>query len=171
MQPWVVLKSKVMKKTLWITSIIIMAVFSISWGFLSKKASVDFSDYATEGMDLYYDVPFEYDDFSDDLKALHVLDKNYFGFREALGFKESGGDYFVVNIYGYLGKYQFGKSTLELLGVTDADLFLSSPALLEKTFKTYASRNKWVLRNDIKRFNGKYVNGVLVTESGIDRRR
>jgi len=65
-----------MKKTLWITSIIIMAVFSISWGFLSKKASVDFSDYATEGMDLYYDVPFEYDDFSDDLKALHVLDKN-----------------------------------------------------------------------------------------------
>jgi len=53
------------------------------------------------------------------------------------------------------------------LGVTDADLFLSSPALQEKTFKTYASRNKWVLRNDIKRFNGKYVNGVLVTESGI----
>ncbi|HBY67574.1 MAG TPA: peptidoglycan-binding protein LysM, partial [Flavobacteriaceae bacterium] len=28
-------------------------------------------------------------------------------------------------------------------------------------------RNKWILRRDIKRFKGKYVNGVKVTESGI----
>ena len=30
-----------------------------------------------------------------------------------------------------------------------------------------ASRNKWILRKDIKRFEGKYIAGVKVTESGI----
>ena len=27
--------------------------------------------------------------------------------------------------------------------------------------------NKWILRKDIKRFNGKLLNGVKITESGI----
>ena len=44
---------------------------------------------------------------------------------------------------------------------------MNNPVWQEKAFVANASRNKWVLRKDIKRFNGKVINGVKVTESGI----
>lgn len=88
-------------------------------------------------------------------------------FKEALGFKESAGDYSRVNKYGYLGKYQFGKETLKLLGIYNTLEFLKSPELQEKAFYVNAQRNKWVLRRDIKRFVGKTISGVKITESGI----
>ena len=96
-----------------------------------------------------------------------ALGKSFTGFKEQLGFKESQNDYFRVNTLGYLGKYQFGKSTLELIGINDAKHFLNTPELQEKAFIANAQRNKWVLRRDIKRFVGKRINGILVTESGI----
>ncbi|EAR15869.1 hypothetical protein [Robiginitalea biformata] len=92
---------------------------------------------------------------------------SYIGFREALAFKESGGDYFTTNTLGYLGKYQFGIGTLQLMGVYNAATFLSNPELQEKAFATNLARNKWILRRDIPRFAGKRINGVEVTESGI----
>jgi len=95
------------------------------------------------------------------------LGKSFTGFKEQLGFKESQNDYFRVNTLGYLGKYQFGKSTLELIGIDDAKHFLETPELQEKAFIANAQRNKWVLRKDIKRFVGKRINGILITESGI----
>ncbi|MGB1307656.1 MAG: peptidoglycan-binding protein LysM [Oceanihabitans sp.] len=95
------------------------------------------------------------------------LGKSFFGFKEALAFKESRGDYFTVNKFGYMGKYQFGKSTLKMLGVNNSNQFLKSPELQEKAFIANLQRNKWILRKDIKRFTGKTINGVLVTESGI----
>ena len=95
------------------------------------------------------------------------LGKTFTGFKEALGFKESQNDYFRVNQFGYLGKYQFGKSTLKVLGIHHPQYFLSNPELQEKAFIANAQRNKWVLRKDIKRFNNKYIKGVKVTESGI----
>lgn len=91
----------------------------------------------------------------------------YLGFKEALAFKESQGNYFVVNTLGYLGKYQFGKGTLEMIGIYNPQAFLNNPRLQEKAFEANASRNKWILRKDIKRSVGKKMNGVLVTESGI----
>lgn len=95
------------------------------------------------------------------------LGKAYNGFKEALAFKESQGKYQRVNTLGYLGKYQFGSSTLNLMGVYDMDEFLDNPKLQEKAFVANISRNKWILRRDIKRFNGKTIGGVQVTESGI----
>jgi len=95
------------------------------------------------------------------------LGKTFHGFKEQLGFKESQNNYFRVNTYGYLGKYQFGKSTLALIGIKDAKLFLNTPELQEKAFIANAQRNKWVLRKDIKRFSGKYISGIKITESGI----
>ena len=95
------------------------------------------------------------------------LGSNYMGFREALAFSESRGDYFSVNSLGYLGKYQFGISTLQLLGISNAIHFLNTPELQEEAFQTNLSRNKWILRKDIKRFVGKKIDGVEVTESGI----
>ncbi|MFC7443925.1 peptidoglycan-binding protein LysM [Mesoflavibacter profundi] len=114
---------------------------------------------------------------SSDLASLEVkqlkeqytphLGKSFAGFKEALGFKESQNNYFRVNKFGYLGKYQFGKGTLKLIGIYDPNLFLNTPELQEKAFIANAQRNKWVLRRDIKRFDGKYINGVKITESGI----
>ncbi len=91
----------------------------------------------------------------------------YLGFKEAVAFKESQGNYFVVNTLGYLGKYQFGKGTLEMIGIYNPTAFLNDPKLQEKAFEANASRNKWILRRDIKRSVGKRINGVVVTESGI----
>lgn len=95
------------------------------------------------------------------------LGKTYIGFKEALGFKESQGNYSTVNTFGYLGKYQFGKETLKLIGIYNPILFLNNAELQEKAFLANAERNKWILRKDIKRFVGKTINGVVITESGI----
>lgn len=88
-------------------------------------------------------------------------------FKEALAFKESGGRYTVVNTLGYLGKYQFGKGTLERFDITDTKAFLKNPELQEKAFIAYCKVNKWILRKDILRSVGKKINGIIITESGI----
>jgi len=95
------------------------------------------------------------------------LGKSYVGFKEALAFKESQGNYFTVNDFGYLGKYQFGKETLKLIGIYSPNQFLYNPELQEKAFMANLERNKWVLRRDIERFVGKRINGIEITESGI----
>ncbi|MFS4417164.1 hypothetical protein [Maribacter sp. 2307ULW6-5] len=95
------------------------------------------------------------------------LDSGFIGFREALAFKESQGNYFVVNEFGYLGKYQFGIETLQLMGVHMEKTFLNNPKLQEHIFKLNVARNKWILRKDIARYVGKNMGGIEITESGI----
>ncbi len=137
-------------------------------GFTTKE-KVDFSSYSTAGLDLHYIAP-NFDEIEEDVAYVSPeLGKSYLGFKEALAFKESRGDYGVVNQFGYMGKYQFGKGTLDLIGVKNINRndFLTNPSLQEKAFYAYLSRNKWVLRRDIKWFVGRTMNGVEVTESGI----
>ncbi len=95
------------------------------------------------------------------------LGTSYIGFKEALAFKESQGNYFTINTLGYLGKYQFGIGTLQLMGVYNATQFLNDPRLQEKVFRTNLTRNKWILRKDIEIYVGKRIRGVEITESGI----
>ncbi len=102
-----------------------------------------------------------------EIKLSPNLGKSYIGFKEAVAFKESRGNYKIVNQYGYLGKYQFGKGTLKLIGIHDIQLFMDTPELQEAAFYANASRNKWILRRDIARFAGKKINGIEITESGI----
>jgi len=155
------------KSILHIALILIISVLTVST--LSFK-KVDLSTYKTEGMVLNFHVPIQ----SDAAPALDeevvfdlFLGKTYVGFKEALGFKESRGSYTVVNRFGYMGKYQFSKSTLKMIGIYNAARFMEDACLQEKAFGAYASRNKWILRRDIKRFDGRYIGGVKVTESGI----
>ena len=89
------------------------------------------------------------------------------GFKEALAFKESSGNYFEVNSLGYLGKYQFGISTLNTVGIYNSKRFLMDTQLQEEAFFTNLSRNKWILRREISRYSGTYMNGIEITESGI----
>ncbi|MDV7188514.1 peptidoglycan-binding protein LysM [Lutibacter sp. TH_r2] len=89
------------------------------------------------------------------------------GFKEAVAFKESQGRYHIVNTLGYLGKYQFGRATLERFRIYNTSHFLKTPELQEDAFIALCSLNKWILRKDIKRSVGKKINGVVITESGI----
>ena len=145
-----------------------ISIFAVLYFSLAPNTSLDFNDYSTQGLDLCYTVN------NDDIiepegqeQYLPYLGKSYLGFKDALGFKESRGNYFSVNDFGYLGKYQFGKETLKLIGIYTPNQFLYNPELQEKAFLANAQRNKWVLRKDIDRFVGKNINGIKVTESGI----
>ena len=95
------------------------------------------------------------------------VDNFYIGFKEAVGFKESRGNYKKVNSFGYLGKYQFGETTLHRIRIYDTNSFLNDPKLQEDAFYALCSLNKWILIRDIKRSVGKKINGVEITESGI----
>ncbi len=93
--------------------------------------------------------------------------KTFTGFKEALAWKESQGKYTLINSLGYMGKYQFGRAALRAIGIHDSSEFLRNPRLQEKAFKALLAKNKWELRKEIEKYDGKVVNGVAVTESGI----
>jgi len=150
---------------------------------LKPEKSLNYDDYSTKGLEIDYTISqdlafneegsdYKYEvTLSNPFQSTHTyfpyLGKSYNGFKEALAFKESRGNYFTVNTLGYLGKYQFGAETLKLIGIYNPTQFLYNPKLQEKAFLANAERNKWILRKDIKRFEGKNIGGVLVTESGI----
>ncbi|WP_046745401.1 hypothetical protein [Kordia zhangzhouensis] len=149
-------------------TILIAVLTFVSLGFTSKKeASVlkNTSKFTIKTSQLVTVLPA--DVTLSEEAPIPFTGRKYLGFKEAIAFKESQGNYFVVNTLGYLGKYQFGKGTLELIGVYNPKEFLNNPKLQEKAFEANASRNKWILRKDIQRSVGKTINGVVVTESGI----
>lgn len=161
---------KIMNKRAYLFPILFVAVLVVATGFIPKKDS-DFSAFSTKGMDLNFHVPNEVEVLLlPEVVAPKYrlnLGKSYLGFKEALGFKESRGYYDVVNNYGYLGKYQFSRSTLQMMGFRNTDNFLYDSRLQEEAFLAYISLNKWILRRDIKNYVGKTIGGVEVTESGI----
>lgn len=155
-----------MKK--WINSVIplVVVLVLLSYGFTTREVRVPETLRVTEPMEVNFPKQEEVTyDFM--VIAPPFLGTSFIGFREALAFKESQGNYFTTNTLGYLGKYQFGIGTLQLMGVYNATRFLNDPVLQEQAFQTNVARNKWILRKDIARFQGKHVRGVEVTESGI----
>jgi len=95
--------------------------------------------------------------------------KTHTSFLNALGHRESGNRYDIINTYGYMGKYQFGRSTLNGLGYKNVsnEEFLSNPLLQEEAMQKLLKHNRKKLRKQIRKYCGKVVNGVYVTESGI----
>jgi hypothetical protein len=95
--------------------------------------------------------------------------KNHSAFLDAIGFRESSGNYKAVNRFGYLGKYQFGRATLNAIGFKNVSNreFLANPSIQEKAMLTLLKRNKHTLRREIKKYVGKTIHGVYITESGI----
>lgn len=144
---------------------LIMIFILASYGFKSTEVEVPHTLKVNEPTEVLF--PKNETIFSATMAVPPFLGTSYIGFKEALAFKESQGNYFTINTLGYLGKYQFGIGTLQLMGVYNSTRFLNDPALQEKVFHTNIARNKWILRRDIKRFDGKRIRGVEVTESGI----
>ena len=158
-----------MKSNLFKITLLLVVILGIASGFSFKKTT-GLSKYLINDVEFCYQVPNK-----NEVHLLHpekpsyyiFLGKSFLGFKEAIGFKESRGDYSIVNIYGYLGKYQFGTGTLKLIGIKDTKEFIGNSYLQEQAFSANTSRNKWILRRDIKRFQGSYIGGIKITESGI----
>jgi hypothetical protein len=89
-------------------------------------------------------------------------------FLNAVGMRESSNRYDVVNGWGYMGKYQFGKRTLKNLGYDISKKeFLNSPHIQEMAMLDLLSHNKKILQSYINQYSGVIVNGTKITESGI----
>lgn len=136
------------KKVLFFTSLFLLFVHAIS---MNSKLKENNNKSYPKFLD--YNIPY--------------LQNNFVAFKQALAFKESQGKYTVVNTLGYLGKYQFGRSTLERFEIYNTKEFLQNPELQEKAFTALCKVNKWILRKDIKNSVGKTINGIEITESGI----
>jgi hypothetical protein len=95
--------------------------------------------------------------------------KNHSTFLDAIGFRESSNNYKAVNQFGYLGKYQFGRKTLNAIGFENISNreFLANPSIQEEAMLILLKKNKHTLRREIKKYVGKTINGIYITESGI----
>ena len=95
--------------------------------------------------------------------------RNHDKFLDDIGFRESSNNYKAVNQFGYLGKYQFGRKTLNAIGFKDISNyeFLSDPTIQELAMNELLERNRRTLRREIEKYEGKVINGIYITESGI----
>jgi len=109
-------------------------------------------------------VPFDVEEI--EIKIVNIDETE--SFLDAIGHKESGNNYDIVNSYGYMGRYQFGKRTLRGLGynVTQEE-FLSSPEVQEMAMMSLLKHNKKKLQKYIDQYNGDTLHGVYITESGV----
>lgn len=89
-------------------------------------------------------------------------------FLDAIAFSESSNRYKITNRWGYMGKYQFHKQTLKDLGYkVSKKEFLNSPELQERAMMDLLSSNKKSLGYRIQKWEGKIIQGIEITESGI----
>jgi hypothetical protein len=120
---------------------------------------------------ILYDVPNEEEsmEVNYEMSGIEIpyVGKTFAGFKQRLAFKESGGVLDRVNPFGYMGKYQFGRSTLRTVGIYDFQEFLKNSVWQEKAFNALIAINKWELRNEIPKYCGRVINGVEITESGL----
>ena len=92
---------------------------------LSPSNSNDFDEYTA----VFVISPSSGYDFNITSYKIPFTVKDFVGFKEFLGFFESGSDYKKINRLGYLGKYQFGRSTLKVLRIKKINEFIDIPEL------------------------------------------
>ena len=101
-------------------------------------------------------------------ESFELVQPSHQQFLEAIGHRESTNNYSVVNEFGYMGRYQFGRSTLKGLGINvTKEEFINDPKLQEKAMHMLLSHNKKKLKRYIKKYEGQIIHGVLITESGV----
>lgn len=139
-------------------------VLLLSSGF--KPSEIKRLTWFESSEELNYDVPTQDENEYVSISVPQV-GKSFVGFKQALAFKESQGKYHLINSFGYMGKYQFGIAALRAIGVKDSAQFMNSPAMQEKAFHTLLAINKYELDREIKKYEGKVIQGVRITESGL----
>ena len=121
--------------------------------------------------ELNYDKLMEDDKLRKEAEALKI--KKYHEdelnrFLTDIVFRESGNRYDITNTWGYMGKYQFGKSTLKGLGFeVNLKEFINNPELQEEAMMALLLHNKEKLQKYIDVFDGQTINGMYISESGI----
>lgn len=100
-----------------------------------------------------------------------MLDRgNLYVFMDSMAMRESNNTPTVVNRYGYMGKYQFGPKTLWALGrrfQVTKDEFLGNVALQDSAMMEYLKDNRQTIRDLVIQYNGRWYNGIYITESGL----
>lgn len=101
--------------------------------------------------------------------TIEIVIKDHNKFLDDIGFRESSNNYHAVNQFGYLGKYQFGRRTLDALGFDDVSNreFLENHAIQEEAMYALLLHNKKILRRQITKYVGTTIAGVYITESGL----
>lgn len=108
--------------------------------------------------------------------------KPYAEFKNALGQRESGNNYQIVNTLGFLGRFQFGKPRLWDLGfsidgyipkgrapkkIITKEQFLNDPQLQDQLFDKHVKDYNGYANKRFSEFLGKEINGVIITASGL----
>ena len=146
-----------------------IAVSLLSFGVIDSAVTKDKSDNRVELIDLQNEREEELIKIElEEIRVHEYHQQQLDSFLNAIGFRESSNRYDIVNRWGYMGKYQFGRSTLKGLGYdVSKKEFLSNHDLQEEAMMALLNHNKEKLQKYIDIFDGKNVNGIYITESGI----
>ena len=144
-----------------------LLVLVVSSGFITFKEEKLEGFHLSNYEGIKYHVPNEFENEEELLVKVPQIGKSFKGFAQKMAYRESRGMLHLVNPFGYMGKYQFGRSTLRTVGIYDFQEFLRNAEWQDEAFKALIARNKWELRKEIQKYSGRVINGVEITESGL----
>lgn len=108
----------------------------------------------------------------ENMKKLYA--KGLENFLEHLAEKESSGDPYVVNTYGYIGKYQFGRAALKEVGCDSVTVgkFIKDPSVFpeevqDKAVVRLMKINRTRIGKLVDQYEGTTINGIEITEAGL----
>jgi hypothetical protein len=96
--------------------------------------------------------------------------KNFKKWKDALAGIESGGSYSAKREGSqYWGKYQMGESARGSIGLGKItwEKWKNNPEIQEAALRLWIDILYQDLKSDIKKYNGKFLSGWSITESGI----
>jgi hypothetical protein len=147
---------------------IIKVLFLVSFIFLSEKVYAPVNDEFVAKLKLRYKL-----EYFRELTANYEAEQ-FDKFLFDLGNRESGNNPDSWNQFGYIGKYQLGKSARKSTGfehITYCD-FKTDPSIWPEWEQDVAMM-KLLLKNQkhlmyaISQYSGNMIHGVVVTKSGI----
>ena len=148
-----------------------IVVSLLSFGMIDSAVTKELNNNQTELIDLQKEKERELELLKIEEEKIRIEQyhqQELDNFLDAIGFRESGNRYDITNKWGYMGKYQFGKSTLKGLGLkVSKNEFLNNPKLQEEAMMALLLHNKEKLQKYIDVFDGQTVNGMYISESGI----
>jgi len=151
-------------------NLILTIVVSLASTFVMAFTLAATNEVAVE-IELEPERPLALLEFTPEIKAskMELVAKTHTTFLHEIGLRESSNNYHAVNQFGYLGKYQFGRKTLDALGYRDVTNreFLENHSIQEEAMYALLTHNRKVLRRQISKYVGHTVGGVYITESGL----
>lgn len=165
MTDWEEIQGMTKKKWMYYSGVGVMVTI-LSFGFKSFTKGSTTEASVTNKQDMVHSFPAE--EVAENVNfRIPFTGKTFTGFKEAIGFKESQCRYKMINSLGYMGKYQFGLQALKAVGINNTAAFLNNPKLQEIAFRVLLSKNKSQLKEEIKKYEGKIIKGIKITESGL----